>query len=992
MMMHSPEAKVSGRKLVLHSDVRARTVSGECIRPENSLRNITIGTWNVRTLRQVGKLENLKIEMDKNNVCIMGVSEVRWKEQGDFESGDYHMYYSGSESAERGVAIVMQKWIKPSIIKVEACSDRLMYIKLNAEPVDIVIIQVYMPTSDHEDEEVEIIYEKIEEIISTEGRGKVQTIIMGDWNSVVGKGAENNIVGPHGLGTRNRRGDMMVDFCQRNGLVITNTWFKKHHRRLYTWKSPGDRSRYQIDYILVKQRFRNSIKDVTTVPSADIDSDHNLLTANVSTRMKKIRRRGMRKKRWNLENLKNTRDKVRAELEIKLSESVGESVEEEWTNVKKCLTEILEEKIGRMKRIPRKPWISQAMLDKMEERRRWKNINSEEGRQKYRKLNNELRRETDKAREDYISGVCDDIMELQRIGRYDMMYAKVKELGWKEHHGIRTRETEDKTGNIVRGEKEVQAVWENYIEELYDKANRPDEMGLEPEEDIEEDDKGPGILQSEVEKAIRDMRRRKATGDDDIPSDLLKELGEKGVKALTRLINKIYVTGEWPKDFLEVTMIPLQKKKNAKKCSDYRTISLISHAAKIMTRILTKRIEKKIEEVLGDDQFGFRRGKGTRDAIGVLRIISERVFDVKEEVCACFIDWKKAFDRVNWEKLMMILKTIGIDWRDRRLIGNLYMQQKVKVRLDSGDTKSVEIGRGVRQGCCLSPILFNLYGEWLAKEALDGTGDFKIGGRVITTIKYADDLVVLAKEEKELQNMMDKLVERGREYGMKINIEKSKVMRISPRAGPLNITVENQQLEKVEHFKYLGSIITADALCTKEVKVRIAMAKAAFIKQRLLLTSKLDLEMKKKLVKCCIWSVALYGAETWTLRKKEQKYLESFEMWCWRRIEMIKWTDRVTNEEVLRRVNEQRHILKTIIRRKANWMGHIMRRNGLISDIIEGQVEGKRGLGRRRIQLTDDLKQGRKMKFQELKREAANRTNWRTLFGQNNGPVVRQNT
>ncbi|KDR20788.1 Craniofacial development protein 2, partial [Zootermopsis nevadensis] len=226
-----------------------------------------------------GKLENLKIEIDTNNVCIVDVSEVRWRDQGDFESGSYHMYYSGGESAERGVTIVIQKWIKKRIIKVQACSDRLMYMKLNAEPVDILIMQVYMPTSDHDDEEVEIIYEKIEEIIRTEGRGKVQTIIMGDWNSVMGKGAENNIVGPHGLGIRNRRGNMMVDFCRRNGLVITNTWFKKHHRilRLYTWKSPGDRSRYHIDYILVKQRFRNSVKGVRTVPSADIDSDHNML-------------------------------------------------------------------------------------------------------------------------------------------------------------------------------------------------------------------------------------------------------------------------------------------------------------------------------------------------------------------------------------------------------------------------------------------------------------------------------------------------------------------------------------------------------------------------------------------------------------------------------------------------------------------------------------------------------------------------------------------
>ena len=194
----------------------------------------------------------------------------------------------------------------------------------------------------------------------------------------------------------------------------------------------------------------------------------------------------------------------------------------------------------------------------------------------------------------------------------------------------------------------------------------------------------------------------------------------------------------------------------------------------------------------------------------MLRIISERVLAVKEEVCACFIDWQKAFDGVNWKKLMEILKEIGIDWKDRRLILNLYLGQRVKVRLDHGETNSAEIGRGVRQGCCISPILFNLYGEWLAKEALDGVGDFMIGGRVINTIKYADDLVLLAKNEETLQAMMDRMVETGKSYGMDINIDKSKVMRISKRDKPLRIVMGNQELENVVQFKYLGSLVTND--------------------------------------------------------------------------------------------------------------------------------------------------------------------------------------
>jgi hypothetical protein len=154
------------------------------------------------------------------------------------------------------------------------------------------------------------------------------------------------------------------------------------------------------------------------------------------------------------------------------------------------------------------------------------------------------------------------------------------------------------------------------------------------------------------------------------------------------------------------------------------------------------------------------------------RIISERTLVIYEELCACFIDWQKAFDRVNWTKLMQILKGTGIDWRERRLTSKLYMEQSAEVRLDQGETRSEEIGRRVRQGCYLLPIIFNLYSEYLTKEALGGFGDFKIGGKVIRTVKYADDLVLLAKEETVLQGMIDRLIEIGRHYIMEMNVRK----------------------------------------------------------------------------------------------------------------------------------------------------------------------------------------------------------------------------
>ena len=171
------------------------------------------------------------------------------------------------------------------------------------------------------------------------------------------------------------------------------------------------------------------------------------------------------------------------------------------------------------------------------------------------------------------------------------------------------------------------------------------------------------------------------------------------------------------------------------------------------------------------------------------------------------------------------------------------------------------------------------------------------------------------------------------------------------------------------------------------------MAKAAFNKKKTLFTSTLDLNFRKKLVKCYIWSMVCYGAEAWTLRAADQKYLESFEMWFWRRMEKICWTDYMRNE-VLLRVNEQRNILHEIRKRKANWIGHILRRNCLLQQVIEGKIKGEmevaRWRGRRRKKLLDDLKDRRG--YSHLMEEALDRTVWRHRFGGGFGPVVRQNT
>jgi len=135
------------------------------------------------------------------------------------------------------------------------------------------------------------------------------------------------------------------------------------------------------------------------------------------------------------------------------------------------------------------------MINKIEERRKWKNVNNEEGKKNYRRLRKELKRATDNAKKEYLENVCNEITEFQRTERYDLMYMKKKELGWKETQGIQNICIEYSQGNRIVCQSQVLKFWQNYITELYDRPNRPETLEVETEEEVDTDEKGPYILQ-----------------------------------------------------------------------------------------------------------------------------------------------------------------------------------------------------------------------------------------------------------------------------------------------------------------------------------------------------------------------------------------------------------------------------------------------------------------------------------------------------------------
>lgn len=278
------------------------------------------------------------------------------------------------------------------------------------------IIQIYAPTADCADDEIENFYSDVKTIIRTTKKHEIN-ILMGDFNAKVGKEKTLNVTGEFGLGKRNERGNRLIQFCQEEEYVISNTLYKLPERRLYTWKSPQDKAdnvtRNQVDYIMINKRFKSSLINVKTYPGADVPSDHNLLMARVRIRLasNKIKRT---RNQLNLANLDNTKIKEELKRQINYILVASNDVEnpiDTWNKAVENIRATTNQQLGTNVKTAKQKWMNDEILKMMDERRKHRSNNTDE----YKRLNKDIRHKIREARKVWMKKQCEDIERLEKL-------------------------------------------------------------------------------------------------------------------------------------------------------------------------------------------------------------------------------------------------------------------------------------------------------------------------------------------------------------------------------------------------------------------------------------------------------------------------------------------------------------------------------------------------------------------------------------------------
>lgn len=861
------------------------------------------------------------------------------------EYDDFMLCYNGQIKGRHGVGFIIKKYLKSCIKNFIGFSDRVVLLDIDINDTPISIIQVYAPTEESEEAEIDSFYKTLHRAHENSSK---YTIVMGDFNARVGqKNTEGNkLFGHFGYGKRSPRGQLLIQYAQEYNLSIMNTFFKKKSSQKWTWKSPDQKTMNEIDYILTN--FPNKFKDVHVLNNIKFPSDHRMIRSKISLKDTKRSRvkykcstyalKNQNEARFYLEKLEkniktiNPTDKHTSQsLYNKLEECILDSMKTEKQKDKCKLNKILTEET----------------LSLIKQRHKLKNLKPKNHEDKM-KLSS-IYKETNKSiRKDYKNH------RLKIIEKHLKTNGSCKRA-YKE---LRTHKTWIpsllKNSKLSTNRENILKIATNFYANLYDQKNNEN-----PSEIVTFYPQSKTNIEwstTEIDREIKKLKSDKSPGPDGIPNETLKLGRTILTPIITNLFNIIIKEQSVPEQWTKSNIILLYKKGDPKDIENYRPISLLPSLYKLFSQCILSRISTIIDSNQSEEQAGFRRGFSTVDHIQTLESVIEKYKEFQRPLYLAFIDYQKAFDSISHNSIWEALKVNNIDGTYCNLIKNIYERSTSRVSLETNGPE-IKIKRGVKQGDPLSPKLFIAVLEMIFKKLKWKKLGILINGEYLSHLRFADDIILFSESISQLENMIQHLQSESASVGLEMNLQKTKLMTNSLKSP---IKIRNENLEYVDTYIYLGKQVSFHRNNNlEEITRRINMTWQKYWAHKEIMKGDMALSVKKKIIDSGILPCLTYGSQTWTYTKQAKEKIRICQAAMERSILGIRKIDRVRHTKIRERTRQIDFLLHSM-KQKWKWAGHIARttdsRWTKRTVVLWKGPKGKRKRGRPFRRWIDDIK------------------------------------
>jgi hypothetical protein len=921
------------------------------------IRQLTrIATWNVLTLRKTGYQVALVKEMARLGIDIAGLTEVRIPDCGRHDVNDTLMLFSGGMDHTQGVALLLRDRAKLSMKSWLPISSRLLIARLTHKHGHLSIIVAYAPTEVSPADTKDTFYDQLHATLDTIPPHD-HLVLLGDFNAVSGTSrlGYETVIGNSGSGIPNDNSHRLITMCAAHGLTIIGSWFQRRNIHRHTWISNDGRTSKEIDHIITRARDRTAFTSCKVYRGAECaaNTDHRLLVSKMRIKLNYGNGNRTRPNKFDTDRLAHN-PAIAQRFSIAVSnrfDALAHSehdVEEEWSKFSNTLRDSAEEIIGTKRRV-RKPWLSEETHRIIQEKAAARHKGDKRKRNRLKHLFDKKARED---KEKFYNNIADEA-ELG-LARNDLKAAfrAIKILGRSPGVHSAGVPIKDVTGAPCKTEEETIARWAEHYEKALNHPAPPIAQTTTTSIDqasaplLAPSINGDAPTMDEVRSAILKMKNGRAPGPDHITAELLKYAIDPVSKALQRLFEKVWRSGSVPTEWKEGIIISLYKGKGPRcNCNSYRPITLLSVPGKVFAHVLLARLQPLLLNQRRPQQSGFTQSRSTLDAILALRLLSEVHREFQRPLHVAYIDLKAAFDSVDRKSLWKALRGIGVPEILTSLIGDLHNGTTAKIRIGQRLSAPFPTTSGVRQGCVLAPALFCRAMD-VIMEQVSLTVGVNVGRTHFTDTNYADDVVLFVNNENEYPTALLSMETEASKLGLHVSWSKTKIQNIGTGSPDTSLTINNEKVEAVTEFSYLGSLQTNGADSTADCQRHIGMA-ANTMKtlSRVWNQRNLSLKTKFRIYSTCVLPVLLYGSECWTLSQNGWNKLQAFNMRCQRRIMRVRWDDFVSNLTI-----EQRSgitdLVKTVRRRRLGLFGHVARLhpNAPARQILQTSCQNKDGM------------------------------------------------